>query len=255
MSISTQQTQLSKLVVLRFCYYALIAIPIITLVLFTIETKQQESLPLKTETLILELQHKFGSSQEEFKPRGSILVRPKTEYRASSASILNSVELSESDFDQLQKASASDDTYYLRTTVRKKGDKSEPIKTTQTVIRACALLTSNLTDVITVNLNPLNDFISVNLYTSNPNCIKELIPEPIDQKFLRKFNTTVIIDSGTLGTGPDTATYIKRLEEERQSKLKEGKEDNRSFFAKYWIYIVPAVVILMMMGGPEQGAR
>lgn len=211
---------------------------------------QQDLLQLKTESIHLDLHHKFGLNQD-FKPRGSIHIKPRTEYRAGQATISN-VKLSDEDLKALKEASASGDTYFLRATLRKKGtDSDTSVKTTQTLVKACSIYTSNLADFITVNLSPINEFINVNLFTTDPECT---VQQP--NSLAQSFNTTVIVDSASVGPIPDTATYIKRLEEERQNKMREGKEDNRSFFAKYWIYIVPAVIILMMFSGPaDQASR
>lgn len=222
----------------------------------TTVSQQPESIPLKSDPITIDLYHKLASLSE-FKPRGSILVRPRTNIRPASASLYNQVELNDEDLETLRKASESDDIYYLKASVRpKKNVQESPIRTTQTILKSCSLISSDLTDIITVNLSPSNDFISVNLRASDQACSgnnQDLRALDIEKK---KFNTTVLVESSSIGPVPDTATYIKRLEEERLNKLKEGKEDNRSFFAKYWVYIVPAVVILMVFSGPgEQGAR
>lgn len=225
----------------------------VLLLSFIVQSSQQqsESLAIKTEPFYIDLQHKL-SSDSDFVSRGSILVRPKSEYRPAQASLVQNNELSDRELELLKKASDRDDTYYLRAAYRPK-KKDEPVKVTQTIVKSCSLYASNLADFLTVNLNPLNEFISVNLYTTDPECSNTSHQDEV--KLPTKFNTTILIETSPLGPKPDTATYIKRLEEERQSKMKEGKEDNRSFLAKYWIYIVPGVIILMMLGGPEQGAR
>uniref|UniRef100_A0A6G1S7Y6 ER membrane protein complex subunit 10 n=1 Tax=Aceria tosichella TaxID=561515 RepID=A0A6G1S7Y6_9ACAR len=227
------------------------------LVIINVKTSYQQSdlLAIKTDPFYIDLYHKFNS-KADFVPRGSILVRPKTEYRSAQASIVSQNDLNESDLKSLEGKVAEnkeDSTYYLRAVFRKKkshnNEKHE--KVTETIVKSCSLYSSNLNDFLVVNLNALNEFISVNLYTTDPECTNPPSVEPLSSKF----NTTVLIEPSTLGPQPDTATYIKRLEEERQNKMKEGKEDNRSFLAKYWIYIVPGVIILMMLGGPDQGAR
>lgn len=245
-NISFSQLGLTtKLLILQLSFCILLAI-----ILYSKASYQQDPLPLKASTLVIELQHKIGSKQEEFKPRGTILVKPKTEYRAAQATI-DQIELTDPDIENFKESGG---LYHLRAILRKKlanGEKSEPLQSSTTITKACSLVASNFADSVIVNLNPVNDFISVNLQTADPECLNDFNPRSL----ARKFDTSVQVDSGVLGPTPDTATYIKRLEEERQNKLKEGKEDNRSFFAKYWIYIVPAVVILMMFSGPEQGAR
>lgn len=207
--------------------------------------------PLKTDTLNIDLYHKLDSNQD-FKFRATLVVKPRTEYRVAQASLVNQQELTDLDLKTLEEASQKGDTYYLKAVHRqKKGDEVVPLRTTQTIVKTCSLYTANLVDFLTVNLSPSNDFISVNLFTNDHECVGQ-IPDNLSTKF----NTTVLVNSGVVGPIPDTATYIKRLEEERLNKAKEGKEDNRSFLAKYWIYIVPAAIILMIFSGPsDQGGR
>jgi hypothetical protein len=38
---------------------------------------------------------------------------------------------------------------------------------------------------------------------------------------------------------PDIATYLNRIEEEKRARQHGAGQDNRSFIAKYWMYIVP----------------
>lgn len=198
---------------------------------------------LKTETLVIDLEHKFSIDQE-FKPRGSIQVKPKTDYRSAQANWLGQQnKLSQSDLKTIREANYLKGSYFLRASLRNHN------KTTQTLVRSCSILNSKLSDIITINLSPLNEFISINLITTDPECSGEVPAELPDE-----FKSIILIQSGSIGPIPDTATYIKRLEEERQSKLRESKEDNRSFFAKYWMYIMPAVIFLMIFSGPaEQG--
>lgn len=229
-----------------------ISVYLLFMVIITSSSIQSELAALKTDPFYIDLQHKLSSS-DTFKPRGSLLVKPKTDYRPAQATFTQpQTSLSESELKILKEASDKGDTYYLRASIRKK--KPDAIdkagKVTQTIIKSCSLVVANLADTLVINLNPLNEFLGLNIFTTDQECIGQ-VPRDISGRF----NTTIQLVSGSLGPQPDTATYIKRLEEERQSKQKEGKEDNRSFLAKYWIYIVPAVIILMMMGGPEQGAR
>jgi hypothetical protein len=56
---------------------------------------------------------------------------------------------------------------------------------------------------------------------------------------------------------PDTATYIQKIEKEREAKERGEVKDNRSILAKYWMYIVPVVILLMVssMANPDAAAN
>ena len=55
------------------------------------------------------------------------------------------------------------------------------------------------------------------------------------------------------GPSPDTGSYIEKMEQEKLAKQRGETKDNRSFFAKYWMYIIPVVLVLAMSSGAEQG--
>lgn len=189
---------------------------------------------VKTEPILLDLFHKF-SDDSQFTKRGILTIKPNL---GTTGATIKQDKLTES---QLKAIKEGHGNYYIRAVQKD--------KVSETLVKKCSI--RGLVDFIAVNLSPSNDFISLNLFTIDPECQSEgLAPTT------RDFNTTVFVNIGSIGPSPDTATYVKRLEEERQSKLREGKEDNRSFFAKYWIYIVPAVVFLMIFSGPQEpGAR
>lgn len=54
---------------------------------------------------------------------------------------------------------------------------------------------------------------------------------------------------------PDTATFIQKIEREREARDRGDVKDNRGFFAKYWMYIVPVAILVLVSGvtSPEAG--
>ena len=50
------------------------------------------------------------------------------------------------------------------------------------------------------------------------------------------------------GPVPDTTAFIQKLEEEKRRQEKGEVPDNRSFLAKYWMYIVPLVIFMAING-------
>lgn len=47
---------------------------------------------------------------------------------------------------------------------------------------------------------------------------------------------------------PDTASYIQKMEREREARERGDVKDNRGFLAKYWMYLVPVVVLVLLSG-------
>jgi hypothetical protein len=49
------------------------------------------------------------------------------------------------------------------------------------------------------------------------------------------------------GQIPETEAYLDKVRKELESKEKSAQGGNESFLQKYWIYIVPAVIIMFLM--------
>lgn len=45
---------------------------------------------------------------------------------------------------------------------------------------------------------------------------------------------------------PETQAYIQKVEKERIARQHGAQTDNRSFIAKYWMYILPVVAFVML---------
>lgn len=107
----------------------------------------------------------------------------------------------------------------------------------------------------------------------------------IDKDALEEFNTDVLIKRSEIGqvyvsiieisffpvlvrkflhfvlfsiysSRPDTASFVQKVEREREARDHGDTKDQRGFFAKYWMYIVPVAVIVLISGAtsPDQGA-
>lgn len=53
---------------------------------------------------------------------------------------------------------------------------------------------------------------------------------------------------------PDTASFVQKIEREREARDRGEVKDNRSFLAKYWMYIVPVVILALLTGGANPDA-
>lgn len=55
---------------------------------------------------------------------------------------------------------------------------------------------------------------------------------------------------------PDTASFVQKIEREREARDRGEVKDNRNFLAKYWMYIVPVVILVLISSAtnPEGGA-
>ena len=87
----------------------------------------------------------------------------------------------------------------------------------------------------------------------------EIVPDQCDHvslNDLNEFSTVVTLKTIEQAPVPDTAGFIQKIEKEREARDRGETKDNRSFVSKYWMYIVPAVILLLISGvtNPETPA-
>ena len=100
---------------------------------------------------------------------------------------------------------------------------------------------SHLSDQMIINLDVNGKFVSLSANVPEHYCssdsrvTKDLAEESV--VFIghnrNHFNTSIFLMKTTVNTGPETKTYLQRIEQERLEKLRGSKQDNRSFLAKY----------------------
>ena len=89
----------------------------------------------------------------------------------------------------------------------------------------CHLLGTDLEDFLYIWLDSAAEPVAVNLVARGP-CI-------MDGLSTKMWTTNVQVKYPDGGPVPDTATYINKLEKEREARESANKKENRSFFAKY----------------------
>lgn len=102
----------------------------------------------------------------------------------------------------------------------------------------CYLLGSDLEDVITVWLDSAAEPIVVSLSSPGP-CSTE-------SPFTNMWTTNVVVKYPDGGPVPDTATYIQKLEREREARERGDAKDNRSFLARYVSYLFRIIIIFFL---------
>lgn len=166
-----------------------------------------------------------------FVERGNVTI---TSVR-SGASVVGQNGLLQSQINQLKELAKTDGKYRLKAVAR---TSSGSETTFLTSVPACYLFGSDLEDTLTVWLDSAAEPIAVSLSASGP-CIT-------DNPFTNMWTTNVVVKYPDSGPAPDTATYIQKLEREREARERGETKDNRSFFAKYWMYIVPALIFVLL---------
>lgn len=197
--------------------------------------------------ILLNIQHSFdlGQSWEE---RGSVNIHST---RSGAASV-EQTGLQMNQKLRLQEMCGSGTVYLIRIT-------GVDHQLHRSFTSACSLLESNLQDLLTISLDWRGKVMAVSLAAQQEvgrggrNSFKGI---QLDTDNSLNFRTKVVTQMMENGPVPDTAAFIQRMEEDKRKAEKGEVKDNRSFLAKYWMYIIPVVLFMAVNGaaGPEGGA-
>lgn len=194
----------------------------------------------------INLQHSLTFSHNPvFTDRGNVTIQS---LRTGTA-VVQQKPLTQSDRVKLRDLSATNEFYQLKSIVTL-ADGSEI--TFLSTVKACMLVESELNDILSVSLDYSGRVIAITLAVASTSTCEGAVV-PIDK--LKEFSTSVFVRHTENGPTPDTATYIQKLEREREAKERGDVKDNRSFLAKYWMYIIPVIILMVITSAttPEGG--
>ncbi|XP_019873959.1 ER membrane protein complex subunit 10 [Aethina tumida] len=200
-------------------------------------------------SISIELLHSLtGIKQPQFTERGNITIHSLR----SGQAIVDQKPLSHQEKLQLQTLADKNQFYQIKAIVTAAdGVKQEFIST----LKACMLAEAGLDERLSVSLDYTGRVVGITtLVASKSTCEGAVVP----LSSLQKFNTHVYVRHTETGPMPDTNSYIQKLEREREAREKGETKDNRSFIAKYWMYIVPVLIVMLVStagANPEQGGN
>ncbi|XP_058788702.1 ER membrane protein complex subunit 10 [Phymastichus coffea] len=182
--------------------------------------------------LQVRLWHSFDDSPvPHYTERGNVTI---SSIRSGAAIVVQPAN-SKANIDKLINLAEHGGKYRLKAVVR---TSSGSETTFLSSVLACHLLGSNLQDKLYIWIDSSAEPVAVNLVSKGPCSVES----PMTQMWTT--DTKVQYPDG--GPVPDTATYIQKLEREKQARESGEVKDNRSFFAKYWMYIVPAIIFFAL---------
>ncbi|XP_030384361.1 ER membrane protein complex subunit 10 [Scaptodrosophila lebanonensis] len=193
----------------------------------------------------VELHHGLSSDPEHFSFRGNVTIPSLN----SALSSLHQIELKTSELNVLTDLARQNGFYRLKVTVMYPNGKKQIFLTSS---KACSLLQSELNDILWISVGP-SGFISSVTHTSLSDSI-ECDVNIIEHIQGQEYNTDVLVKHSELAPMPDTAGFIQKVEREREARERGEVRDNRGFFSKYWMYIVPVVLLVFISGATNQDA-
>ncbi|KAM4597767.1 ER membrane protein complex subunit 10 isoform 2-T3 [Polymixia lowei] len=197
------------------------------------------------------LEHSFEVDDvAKFRVRGALVLKAGREPSVS----LSQSQLSEEDRTKLKEVAAVDGLYRVRVPrVFLQADRQTERQVEghlTAFVRACAMVESHLSDVITLHTDVSGYLIGVSIVTLPGACRGTEVEDEVD---LEAFNTTLSIMAPVNAPGPETALFIERMEQEMEKKGKNPQEQ-KSFFAKYWYLILGGAIFLMATSSAQPPA-
>lgn len=96
----------------------------------------------------------------------------------------------------------------------------------------CSLLSVQLNDELWIAIDGNGYVNAITLSTSGTE-INDCSTFDVSSLMVKEFNTDVLIKHTELAPVPDTASFIQKIEREREARDRGEVKDNRGFFAKY----------------------
>ncbi|XP_054463660.1 ER membrane protein complex subunit 10 isoform X2 [Anoplopoma fimbria] len=197
------------------------------------------------------LEHSFEVDDvAKFRVRGALVLKAGREPSVS----LTPSQLSEEDRTKLKEVAAVDGLYRIRVprvflqADRQTERQMEGYLTA--FVRACAMVESHLSDVISLHTDVSGYLIGVAIVTLPGACRGTEVEDEVD---LEVFNTTLSVLAPVNAPGPETALFLERVEQETEKKGKNPQEQ-KSFFAKYWYLILGGAIFLMVTNSAQPPA-
>ncbi|EDV90522.1 GH14182 [Drosophila grimshawi] len=198
--------------------------------------------------ITIDLHHSLSSSKpDHFSHRGNISI---PSLNAGLSTVVQN-PLTAAELDNIKLLAKQNGFYRLRATVSYPNGNVQRFLTSS---KACSLLMAQFNDVLWISLDPYGYVTGVTASQDLAPKSSECSTDDIQQVKENNFSSDVIIRHAELAPVPDTGSFIQKFEREREARERGEVRDTRGFFAKYWMYIVPVVLLVFISGATNQDA-
>ncbi|GMT32371.1 hypothetical protein PFISCL1PPCAC_23668, partial [Pristionchus fissidentatus] len=133
---------------------------------------------------------------------------------------------------------------------------AHPTKHVYSSAKPCLILRSHLMHELFLSISPrTRSLLSATLFPDPLFLDKEeQCPEAVPSD---SAHATVVVAAEAALPGPDTQSYLDKMTKEKAARQHGAESDNRSFLAKYWMYIVPVVIFVLVSNAvnPAEGEQ
>uniref|UniRef100_A0A5K3EN56 ER membrane protein complex subunit 10 n=1 Tax=Mesocestoides corti TaxID=53468 RepID=A0A5K3EN56_MESCO len=158
--------------------------------------------------------------------------------------LLSESPLTDADKSAIEKLSLSNSLYIVRAFTN--SSSSVLVGSCQ----ACQLLASEGKLALILSVDASGSPVAITVIPKNRTCTENVrFPASVTQ-----LSTSVIFQRPSLFVGPETQEYVAKMDRQREEKLRQDQLDNRSFLAKYWMYILPAVFFFILLNTADPNA-
>jgi len=176
----------------------------------------------------LRLEHSLDLGRT-WKPRGLVSL---TRSRSGNPTIQQDV-LSSDDYEKIKELCSNNELYMIKVI-----GEVDPVEL-QSFVSACPLVESGMAETLVVHVDWRGSVVAVNQGTR----LEEAIYKGRNRE---RFDTKIVVQNMENGPTPDTAAFIQKVEEEKARKMTGETTENKSFFSKYWMYIVPVGIFMLI---------
>ena len=196
----------------------------------------------------IDLQHALDyKNPNSFQYRGNVSIASLN----SGHSNIRQETITDAERKSLLVFSENNDFYRVKATVFYANGHQQTFLTSA---RACSLVMSQLNDILWVAIDDTGYVTAITQTTSttDPSSCKNI---KLTAAGLEDFNTDVLIRHTELAPVCDTASFIQKVEREREARERGEGNQNQSFLAKYWMYLLPVVLLVFISGATNQGEK